>query len=74
MSEIRAPSVETTIISEILSACELEQEIVIVLGGGKLPISVLSDKFCEELAHLHLLSTAKHGYQIERETLLSPST
>ena len=33
--DFRAPSVETTIISEIPSAFELEQEIVIAPGEGK---------------------------------------
>ena len=45
LSEFRAPSVETRIISEIPSACELEQETHIALGEGKQPASVLSDKF-----------------------------
>ena len=56
LSNFRAPSAETTIISQVPSNCncELEQEITITPGKGKQPISVLNDKFCEELAHQHL--------------------
>ena len=73
LSKFRAPSVETTIISEVPSNCELEQEITIALGEGKQPILVLNDKFCEELAHPHLFPSGRYGYQIEREIPLSPS-
>ena len=73
LSDFRAPSVETTIISEISSAFELKQEIVIAPGEEKEPLSILSDKFREHLALLHLLPTAKYGYQIESEIPLSPS-
>ena len=73
LSDFRAPSVETTIISEIPSAFKLEQEIVIAPGEVKEPFSILNDKFCEHLAPLQLLPTAKHGYQIEIEVPLSPS-
>ena len=72
LSNFRAPSVETTIISEVLSDCELEQEII-APGKGKEPISVLNEKFCEELAHPHLFPSGRYGYQIEREIPLSPS-
>ena len=66
MFEFRAPLVEIKIISEIPSAYELEQEIVIAPGEGKQPASVLNDKSCEELAHPHLLPTGKYGHQTER--------
>ena len=72
-SDFRVPSFETTTISEIPSACELEQELVNTPGEGKQPISVLNDRFCEELAHPHLFPTGKYGYQIEREIPSSPS-
>ena len=71
--KFRSPSVETTIISEVPSNCELEQEITIAPGEGKYPISVLNDKFCEELAHAPLFPSGRYGYQIEREILLIPS-
>ena len=73
LSKFRAPSVETTIISEVPSNCELEQEITVAPGEGKQPILVLNDKFCEELAHPHLFPSGGYGYQIEREIPLGPS-
>ena len=73
LSKFRAQSVKATIISEVLSDCELEQEITIAPGEGKQPISVLNEKFCEELAHPHLFPSGRYGYQIEREIPLSPS-
>ena len=73
LSTFRDPSTKTTIISEVPSNCELEQEITIAPGEGKYPISVLNDKFCEELAHAPLFPSGRYGYQIEREILLIPS-
>ena len=73
LSKFRAPSFEITIISEVPSNCELEQEIIIAPGEGKQPISVLNEKFCEEPAHPHLFPSGRYGYQIEREIPLSPS-
>ena len=73
LSKFRAPSIETTIISEAPSNCELEQEITITPGEGKQPILVLNAKLCEELVHLHLFPSGRYGYQIERKIPLSPS-
>ena len=42
LSEFRTPSVETTFVSEIPSACEMEESIVVEPGEGKI-------NFCEEL-------------------------
>ena len=39
---------------------------------GKQPKSVLSDEFCEELAHPYLFPTGKFGYQVKRNVTLSP--
>ena len=49
LSELKAPSVTIIIISEIPSACEVEQEIA--SGQRKQSVSILTDKLCEELAH-----------------------
>ena len=46
LSEFRAPSMETTFVSEILSAYETEEGIVVALVGGKKPVSVLNGKLC----------------------------
>ena len=73
LSKSRALSAETTIISEVPSNCEPELEIAIAPGEEKQTISVLNEKFYEELAHPHLFPSGRYGYRIEREILLSPS-
>ena len=64
LSKFRAPSVEATIISEVPSNCELEQEITIAPVERKQPISVLNEKFCEELVQPHLFPSGRYGYQM----------
>ena len=66
LSKFRAPSVEATIISEVPSNCELEQEIAISPGEKKQQILVLNDKFCVKLGHSHLFPSGRYDYQIER--------
>ena len=53
LSEFRTPSMETTFVSEIPSACEMEEGIVVAPGEGKKPVSILHDKFYKELGHPH---------------------
>ena len=62
LSRFRAPSVKATIISDLPSNCELEQERTTAPGKGKQPISVLNYKFCEELAHKHLFPSGRYSY------------
>ena len=45
LSEFRTPSMETTFVSEIPSACEMEEGIVVAPGGGNKTVSILNDKF-----------------------------
>ena len=73
LSELRAPSMENTFVSEIPSACEMEEGIVVAPGEVKKPVSVLNDKFCEELGHPHVLPTGQYDYKVEREIPLNPS-
>ena len=73
LSEFRTPSMETTFVSEIPSACEMEEGIVVAPGEGKKPVSILNDKFCEELGHPHLFSTGQYDDKGEREIPLTPS-
>ena len=73
LSEFRTPSMETTFVSEIPSACEMEEGIVVAPGEGKKPVSILNDKFCEKLGHPHLFPTGQYGYKVEREIPLTPS-
>ena len=67
LCKFRSPSVET-IISEVPSNFELEQETTIAPIAL---ISVLNDKFCEELAHPHLYFSGWYGYETVREIPLS---
>ena len=73
LSEFRTPSVETTFVSEIPSVCKMEEGIVFTPGIGKKPVSILNDKFCEELGHPHLFPTGQYGYKVEMEIPLTPS-
>ena len=73
LSEFRTPSMETTFVSEIPSACEMEEGIVVAPGEVKKPVSVLNDKFSEEFGHPHLLPTGQYDYKVEREIPLTPS-
>lgn len=70
--KIRAPSIETTIISVVPSNCESEQEIKIAPGKGKQTILVPNDKFCEELANQHLFPSGEIWLSnIKRNTIRS---
>ena len=62
LSEFRTPSMETTFASEIPPACEMEEGILVAPGEGKKPVSILNDKFCEELGHPDLFPTGQYGY------------
>ena len=73
MFEFRTPSMKTTLVSEIPSACEMEEGIVVAPGEGKKPLSILNDKFCEVLGHPYLLPTGQYGYKVGREIPLTPS-
>ena len=73
LSEFRTPSMETTFVSEIPSACEMEEGVVVAPGEGKKPVSILNDKFREELVHPHLFSTGQYGCKVEMEIPLTPS-
>ena len=42
-------------------------------GERKHPVSLMNDKFCEELSFPVLLSKGRFGYKTEREVLLSPT-
>ena len=56
---------EITFVSEIASACEIEEGIVIAPGERKKPVSILNDKFCEELGHPRLFPTGQYGSKVE---------
>ena len=39
----------------------MEEGIVVAPGEGKKPVSILNEKFCEELGHPHLFPTGQYG-------------
>ena len=61
MSEFRTSPIDPNFVSEIPSACEIEESIVVAPGEG------------EELGHPHLFPTGQYGYKVEREIPLTPS-
>lgn len=48
----------TALISETLSIVENEN-LIVALGQGKLPLNVFSEQYCEKLACLHLFPFGK---------------
>ena len=73
LAKFKTVSDETTVLSEIPSATDIEEEFIITPGEGEKPRMLLGDEFCEELAHPHLFPTEKFGYKPEREIQISPS-
>ena len=51
----------TFVISEIPTAPDIEEAIVITIGEGKQPLSLLEDEVCEQLVHPYLFPTGKSG-------------
>ena len=75
LDRYRIVSNETSLISNILEIPEeVDKEGVVSIapGEGKRPMSIFKDKYCEELAFLHFLSTGKYGYKVQRDIPLSP--
>ena len=73
LAEFRTSSNKTAVISEILTAAEVEEAFTVAPGEGKKPLRVLNDNFCEELAHPPLFSIGKYGYKVERDIELTPN-
>ena len=72
MAQFKSVSDETTFLSEIPTATDREEAIVIKQGGRKQPVSLLGDDFCEEIQHPHLFSYRKFRYKTERKIRISP--
>ena len=65
LDETRLGANETALISTIPTQFENET-MTIAPGEGKKPMSILTDKRCEELSHPWLFPTGKFGYRTER--------
>ena len=64
--EFSSPSMKTTFVSEIPSACEMEEGILVATGEGKKQVSILNNNFCEEPDHPHLFPTGQYGYKVAK--------
>ena len=51
----------------LISQVPLSEEISIAPDKGKKPISILQDRYCEELVFPHIFSNDQFGYRAERE-------
>ena len=65
LDKYRTASYETLLISNITQPVYNDECINIAPGEGKQTKSVLSDEYCEELAHPYLFPTGKFGYQVK---------
>ena len=63
---------ETTLMSEIPNII-YEENVIIVPGQGKLPVSILGNEFCEEQAFAYLFPKGKFGYSVPRDNPISPA-
>ena len=68
----RTTAAETVLISKIPAQIVDNENITIGPCEEKKPMSVVSDKYCEEMAHPYLFPTGKFGYIVERAIKLSP--
>ena len=73
LSTFRSAAVETVLISEVPHLLLDKENAVIAPGEGKVPLSVIDDEYCEELAHPHLFPTGKFGYNVKRDIHLTPT-
>ena len=65
LDQFRTSANETVLISNFGESDEREEHILNVAPGeGQTPLSILTDKFCEELAHPHLFPTGEFGYKV----------
>jgi len=70
---INLGQVPMKLVSHFAESEETEEQILNVAPGeGQIPLSILTDDFCEEFAHPHLFPTGKFGYKVERKIRLSP--
>ena len=69
LDQYRVSTNESTLIPTI--PCEASDESI-TMAPGVTPISILTDKHCEELAHPHLFPTGKFGYSAPRKVALIP--
>ena len=62
---------ETTFAADTPCSTDLEEEITVVSGESKNPASVLTDKYCQEIAHPHMYPSDKYDYKVQKDTSVS---
>ena len=62
LAQFKTVSDEATIVvSEVPTASDIEEAIVITIGEGKQPVLLLGDEFCEQLVHPYLFPMGRFG-------------
>ena len=72
-AEISFASNETVLIGDVSAVADKEEAAPVAPDECKRPISLLNDRFCEELSHPHLFPTGRLGYNVKRDINLSAS-
>lgn len=72
LDEARVGANETLLISTFQHNLKTKF-LILVSAKVKIPLSILNDTYCEELAHHYLLPIGKFGYKVEREVALTPN-
>ena len=62
---------ETTFAAVTPCNTDLEEEITVVSGESKNPVSVLTDTYCQEIAHPHMCPSDKYDYKVQKDTSVS---
>ena len=71
--EISFASNETVLMGDVPAIADKEEAVPVAPGEGKRPISLLNDRFSEELSHSHLFPTGQFGCNVKCDINLSAS-
>ena len=71
--EISFASIETVLMGDIPAVTDMEEAVPVAPGESKPPISLLNDRFREEVSHPHLFPTGQVGYNVKCDINLSGS-
>ena len=72
-AEISFASNETVLIGDVSAVADKEEAAPVAPDERKQPISLLNDRFCEELSHPHLFPTGQFGFNVKRDINLIAS-
>ena len=73
LDEHRVSSFETAYVPNVPHQHFANGNITIAPGEDRIPIPIICDENCEELAHPHLFPTGKFGYSHKRDIQLTPT-